>query len=223
MRNSKVIIPVLAILLCVSLSCTFLKGKFANTGEPATDFINIAKLPPFDPKAPPTSPGAFVVRRLAEIDPAVASLAVQVEASEQGAMRKIIAANTSKSEISVPKEKASSQSPPQETRAIPFAFANPAFFMLQAGQSELPGFNDGALVGMIVGAFKSMLAGVQAGDLHKRDSMTETDKETGKTSTTSVEVDVGEDGSTAYGLGINTESNKNGVNVTTEMKAKIDG
>ena len=222
MKNSKVILPVI-ILLCVSLSCAFLKDKFTKGGKPATEFIAIAKLPPFDPKAPLASPGAFIVRQLAKIDPSVAALADQVEASERGVMQKIIAANPSQSDTGVRKEKTSSQSSTQGTSAIPLAFANPAVSMLQAGQPALPGVHDGAFVGMITGEFKSMLAGVKAGDFHKRDSKTELDKETGGTTTMNVELDVGEDGSTAFGMGINTESMKNGVKVATEAQAKIDG
>lgn len=35
MKNSRSILAALAILLCMSLSCTFLKDKFANAGKPA--------------------------------------------------------------------------------------------------------------------------------------------------------------------------------------------
>jgi hypothetical protein len=50
MKNLKTLIPVVAMLLCVSLSCTFLKDKFADAGKsadkitgPAIDFTTPGK------------------------------------------------------------------------------------------------------------------------------------------------------------------------------------
>src|SRR6186997_1425395 len=94
MKNSKTILPILAILLCVSLSCTLLKNKFAGGEKPADEFRKIAKLWPVDPKAPLVSPGSVAVRELAKIDPGVASFASDIEATERGAMKQIIAANS---------------------------------------------------------------------------------------------------------------------------------
>lgn len=217
MNNAKVIVPVLAVLVCVSLSCTFLKERFVDGGGQAKEFNRVAKLPRPDVKTPP-SPGALVIRRLAEMDTSVAPLAEQFESSERRAIQKVVDPNSLNSDITDRKEKALSQS-----GKLPLAFANPSSMLLQTGPPALPGINDGAFVGMLTGSLKSMLAGVQAGDYHKRDNSTEVDKETGVTSVVSVELDVGEDGSTAFGVGINSESIKNGVKVTTEMQAKIDG
>jgi len=48
MKNSKTVLPVLAILLCTSLSCTFLKDEFANAGKPADKIAG----PPIDLTTP---------------------------------------------------------------------------------------------------------------------------------------------------------------------------
>ena len=229
MKNSKVILPVLAILLCVSLSCTFLKDKFANSGEPANEFSIIAKLPPLDPEGPFVSPGAVAVRKLAELEPGVATFTSRIEATERGAMKKIISANPRQLDTNKEKRKASSNSPTHEMRTAPMAFAKPnpagrpfaALMMFQAGDTPLPGMNDGAIVGLLVGQFKSMLSGAGAENFNKKDSHTETSE--GTTTTMDVEMGGSEDGSTVFGLGLKTESTKNGVKVTTEMQAKIEG
>jgi hypothetical protein len=224
MKNSKSMLPVLAILLCVSLSCTFLKDKFANGGKSADAFSRIAKLPPLDPNAPMVSPGAVAVRELAKIDPAVADFARQIEANERAAMKRIIEANSE----SPMKEDTKPKAPPNRGAiAIPSVRpASPrqpaaAFMMFQAGDAPLPGINDGLIVGMLAGMFKSMFAEAPATNYHKKDSKTETSE--GTTTTMDVEFGLGEDGSTSFGMGLKTEAMKNGIKVTTEMQSKVDG
>lgn len=144
-------------------------------------------------------------------------------------MKKIIPANPGEPDVTKKKDKASFNSPEHEpsTRLSPFAKPSSAgrpfatLMMFQAGDTPLPGMNDGVLVGMIAGQFKSMLAGVDAGAFNKKDSRTETSD--GTTTKMDIEVGANQDGSTVFGLGMNTESIKNGVKVTTEMQAKIEG
>lgn len=217
------------IFLAVSLSCTFLKDKFAGGGVPASEFSRIAKLPRPGPEGPFVSPGAVAVRKLAEIDPSVAGFVTQIETTERAAMKKIIPANPSQPATDKKKDKASSYAPTSETRTAPMAFAKTnsarrpfaALMMFQAGDTPLPGMNDGALVGMLAGQFKSMLSEVGPGNFNKKDSRTETSE--GTTTTMEFELGGSEDGSTVFGLGLKTESTKNGVKVTTEMQAKIEG
>jgi hypothetical protein len=54
-------------------------------------------------------------------------------------------------------------------------------------------------------------------------SKTETSTKDGVTSTMSVELGRGEDGSTTFGFGIKTEGTKNGVAVKSDVNGKIDG
>jgi len=225
MKNSKTLLPSLAILLCVSLSCTFLKDKLASGGgKPADDFRKIAKLSPVDPKAPFVSPGAVAIRELAKIDPSVASFAAGVEATERSAIKKVIGANPIAPDVDKKKEKAST-TPSARTSTSVMAFARPApmlaLLMFQAGDTPLPGIMDGVFVGMFVGGLKGMLADVEAGDFSKKDSKTETNE--GTTSTMDYEIGASKDGSTVLGFGINTESTKNGVKVNTELRGKIEG
>ncbi|PYT01961.1 MAG: hypothetical protein DMF63_03765 [Acidobacteria bacterium] len=224
MKNSKTLLPALAILLCVSLSCTFLKSKFAGGEKPADEFRKVAKLWPVGPNAPMVSPGAVAVRKLAEVDPNVASFASDIEAVERRAMKKVIAANSTEPDANTKKEKASIV-PSEQSRPAVMAFARPApvpaSLMFQAGDTPLPGTIDGVFVAMLAGGFKAMIADVDAKNFNKKDSKTETSE--GTTTTMDMELGTTEDGSSFFGMGMKTESTKNGVKVTTEMQAKIEG
>lgn len=222
MRNSKVLLGVLTTLICLSLSCRVLTERF-TARDSATGFIATAQLAPPDLKGTLVSPGAYVIHRLAEMDPSLAPLAERAEATERRAMQKIIAANTNTGEKLPLVSRSDAGLVPHGGGSLPLAVAAPAVLMFQETSSPLPGGHEGVLIAELTGIFKSMLAGVEAGDYHKRSSKTEADKETGGTTTMDLELDVGEDGSTGFGFGVQTDSVKNGVKVTTELKAKIDG
>ena len=217
-------VSALAILLLVSLSCRFLNDKFGKAGKPANEFREIAKLSPVAPSRTFVSPGAVAIRKLAEIDPDVAAFAAGIEATERGAMRKIVTANAAKSDANTKKERVSIDTSERTRRAamvLGRPASMPALLMFQAGDTPLPGVNDGAFVGMFAGSFKQMLADVDAGSFNKKDSKTETSE--GTTSTMEFEVGANPDGSTVLGLGLKTESTKNGVKVNTELQGKIEG
>jgi len=225
MKNAKTLFPVLAILLCVSLSCTLLKNKFAGGEKSADEFRKVAKLPPVDPKAPLVSPGAVAIRELAKIDPSVASFATEIETTERSAMKKVIAENSVAPDANKKKEKASI-TPSGRTTTNVMAFAKPgplpALLLFQAGDAPLPGTMDGAFVGMFAGGLKGMLADVDAQFFHQK-IPTKTEINEGTTSTMDLELGGNEDGSTLLGFGIKTESTKNGVKVNTDLQAKIEG
>jgi hypothetical protein len=224
MKNSKTIIPVLAILLCISLSCTLLKDKFAGDGEPANEFRRIAKLSPVDPNAPLVSPGAVAIRELAKIDPGVASFSADIEATERSAMKKVLAANAVEPDVNKKIEKVSI-TPSGRTSTRDMAFTNAApirgLLLFQAGDVTLPGAMDGVFVGFFVGSLKAMLADAGSGNFNKKSSKTETSE--GTTSTMEFEFGGSEDGSTVLGLGLKTESTKNGVKVNTDLQGRIEG
>lgn len=212
----------------VCLSCTTIKNKLSG-GKPVPEFTRVANLPPIDPKAQLPSPGAVVARRLAEIEPGVAALLKDVEASERGAMKQIIAAASVQGKTLDAKPAALQSSVVRRRAPAKLALADPvsikrpssALMMLQAGDTPLPGMGDGAMIGMLAGSFKSMLAGVDAGNFNRKNSRTETSE--GTTTTMNVEFGGSEDGSTTFGMGLQTESTKNGVKVTTDLQAKIEG
>src|SRR5258705_6859097 len=173
MKNSKMMVSVLGILLCVSLSCRFLKDKFANAGKPADEFRRIAKLSPVDPNAPFVSPGAVAIRKLAEIDPGVAAFAAGIEATERGVIKKIATANAVKPDANKKKDRVSIV-PSDRTRTAAMVLARPApipaLLMFQAGDTPLPGTYDGAFVGIFAGGFKQNLSQVEFGNFNKKNS-----------------------------------------------------
>jgi hypothetical protein len=229
MKNSKTILPALAIMLFVSLSCSMLKDKFAGGGEPAVEFSRVVQLPWPGRDGPFVSPGAVTVRKLAELEPGVAVHVADIESAERGAMKKILTGNPGDADTTRKKDNASSSFPSAGWNSLPIAFGKPksvgrpiaTLIMFQAGDTPLPGMNDGVFVGMMAGQFKSMLAGVEAGTFNKKDTRTET--KDGATSTMDIELGANADGTTVFGLGLKTESTKNGAKVTTEVQAKIEG
>src|SRR5690242_9137184 len=80
----------LLVLAAATLSCTFLKDKFSNTGNGS---VKAPSIPPFDPNGPMVSPGAYVIRIMAKDEPALAALADQIEVAERKMMRQIIDEN----------------------------------------------------------------------------------------------------------------------------------
>lgn len=222
MKNTSTVLIVLALLLGVSLSCAFIKDKFSTSGgRPAAEFIKVAKLPPFDPKAPPPSPGTYIIQRLAEMDPSVAVLADQAQAAERGAIKQVIDANPSKPAPGVKPARASSLRAPSAFADAASA-APSALLMLQSGRPGLPGAGDGVFLGSFAGFMKGMLAGnLNEGSFSKKD--TKTESVDGGTSTMNVEIAMNDDGSSVFGMGIKTETEKNGVKAVTETQIRIDG
>lgn len=209
-HNLAVIIIVLA---SVCLSCSILKDKFA-AGAPASGFARVAALPPFDPQAPFISAGAVSVRRLAEIDPSVASLASGIEATERAAMKKVISEHGAK----IPLKDTVSFAVPARTRA-PAA----ALMMYQGGSGPLPTANDGAVVGMLAGGMKTMLTPAdQVGPFNLKHDSTETGSD-GTVTHVTAEIGGAADGSTTFAWGLNTTATKNGARVTTDLQMRVEG
>ena len=206
------------LIAAAGLGCTFLKEKLGPGGKPATAFDRAAGMPRPNPDAPLVSPAAVAIRRLAEIDPSVAELASGIEAAERGAMKQTIDELRPNGENSfIPNSTVPDVAGPASTSQT----TSPAAMMFQAGDAPLPGIWDGVVVGMLTGMFKGMLTEVEAGNFKKKASKTDTSD--GTTSIMEVEFGGSEDGSTSTDLSLKTESTKNGVKVTTEMQAKIEG
>ncbi len=229
MKNSKVILPVLAILLCVSLSCTFLKDKFSNLGVSGNGSVKVPSLPPFDPNGPMVSPGAYVMRLLAETEPAVAAMVEQVQSAERKLMKQAIETNAPEPRTD-DTNRNSSKLPSQETKAESRAMSSStslprpvaAHLMFQSGELALPTSGDGIFFGAYVGYLKQLLAHATTNEhFNKRD--TKVEPVDGGTSTMNSEIGINPDGSSVFELGMKTETVKNGVKVTTEFKSRIEG
>ena len=227
MKNAKLLIIVLPLLLGVSLSCTFLKDKVANLGNSGSE--KVPNLPPFDPNGPMVSPGAYVIRILAKEDPAIATMVDQVEAAERKLMKNAIdenrpkarTDNTSRTSTTSPSKKIETSSPVISgfpSNGEPVA----ALFMFQSGDLALPTMGEGVLFGGFTGYFKGSLAAATTNDrFNVKDTKTETVD--GGTSTMSSEIGINPDGSSVFEWEMKTETVKNGIKVTTEFKSRIEG
>ena len=210
------------ILAAVTLSCTFIKDRFAQ-GTPVR--FSDKDLPVFDPKAPLVSPGAIAVRRLAEIDPGMAAHAPGIEAAERAAMTKArdeLANLIGRDSI----ENTSIQIRPEAMRPNKYSGTGSSALMLfqSADQgSSLGTMQDTIFIASLIGGLKHALTSDQkAGSIpNSRPKFTETVD--GATTTITVEVGSDTNGSTTFGMSGNTESVKNGVKVTTEFEGKIEG
>ncbi len=233
MKNSKVILPVLAILLCVSLSCTFLKGKFSKDPLLNVKIDVPANVPTFDPKAPLFSPGAEVVRRLAKIDPSLAVFAASIEANERSAINSAIAERQTARTTGGAKVSQMAE-PSSPASGIPhFAFIRPelikpltaAVLMFQGGDASVFIFRDPALAGGLIGGLKNIWTEshtdpkMSTGGVKSRKVTTKD----GVTTTFGGELTFREDGSSLFGMEVKTESVQNGVTLTSEMTGSVDG
>jgi hypothetical protein len=226
MKISKLIVWVL-LLLTVSLSCKLL-NRSSSAGLTDDNLSRIARnLPTYDPKAPPPSPGAVALRRLAELEPSAVTLEREVETVERAALKKLLADLQVQVNTGIGAEQASSPSPFDETRPVPVVATSsypstPALFLLQ-GKAE-PGA-DSAHDAVLIGAMISGLSDIFGKMLTEKGSVNQTATETkdGVTSTMSAELGRGDDGSTTFGFGVKSEGTKNGVAVKSEMNGKIDG
>jgi hypothetical protein len=230
MKTSKLVLSVL-LLLAVSLSCKLLNRSGSKGGLSDGELSKIAaNLPIYDPNGPPPSPGAVALRRLAELEPSVANLERDVEAVERAGLKSLLAELRAQENTGNTTEQASYAHEFEESRAVPIIATSsvsssslPALFLLQSNAE--PGANsahDAALIGGLVSGLSDIFTGSlteKGGSVNK--STTET--KDGMTTTMSVELGRGEDGSTVFGLGVKTEGSKNGVSVKADVNAKIDG
>lgn len=226
MKNAKMLLVVLTLLLGVSLSCTFLKDKVANLGNSGS--VKVPNLPPFDPNGPMVSPSAYVMRILAETEPAVAGMVEEVEAAERKLMKQAIDSNQPSARTD-DKTRTFSRVPSEGTRKLPAmsslaSQAHPvaAHLMFQSGEIALPTTGDGVFFGGFTGYLKKLLADATANEkFNKKDTASEPVE--GGTSTMTSEIGINPDGSSVFELGMKTETVKNGVKVTTEFKSRIEG
>jgi hypothetical protein len=219
---------VLVIMAILVLGCGRSGSKEETSGVDYNKLVVI--LPPYNGEDPPPSPGAAALRMLAELEPDVTQLIDGVEAVERSAIQKTLAAlEVQFNDGTNPQKPASAVRPTMPDPAAGTAARSPKTVVLSAGMlmfqgqtdSPIGGNRDAALVGLLVSGLSDVLAPY----LKESGSVSKSLKETkdGATATMSVEIGRGADGSTQFGLGLKTETNKNGVAAKTELAAKIDG
>ena len=229
MKIPKLLVPVL-VLLAVSLSCKLLNRS--GSGGLSADRLNriAANLPTVDPNASnQPSAGAVALRRLAELEPSAATLEPEVEAVERAALKKLLAESGVRARIGTTRKQAVAQAqfatttapPPMEMSSQSRSSLGTALFFQQGPEPGAKSVNDAALLAGIISGLSDMLGKslTESGSINK--STTET--KDGVTTTMSVELGRGSDGTTAFGFGIKTEGTKNGVAVKADVNGKIDG
>ena len=220
MKNAKQILPVLAVLLPVSLSCTFIKERFSKDSSagikaPSTNISS------FDPNAPLPSGGAMALRQLAEFEPSAATLVDSVEAAERSAMRKALDEVRPKSRNDADVSSASDQfSEPTQSPTSRSSLASMA--LLQAGQSDEgeKRIHTAEIMGGIIAYLGDIFAEVQ---LKKNDIKPGHEEHDGVTVDTDFDVTRGADGTTVSVLTTKTEGTRNGIRFKTETNGKVDG
>jgi hypothetical protein len=231
MKNKNLILPIL-LVLAVTLSCKLLGRK--DSGGLSSDQLSkiAASLPTYDPKAPPPSPGAAALRRLAELEPSAATLEHDVEAVERAALKTLLAQFRVRVNSGNRDEQASSASRLDRPRVVPvvavasIAQSSSSFTALLFLQGQAEAYaastGDASLVSGLVSGLSDIFAESlteKGGAVNK--SMTET--KDGITTTMRAELGRGTDDATTFGIGIKTEGKKNGVAVKTDLDAKLDG
>ena len=186
----------------------------------------------FDRNAPLMSPGAEVVRRLAELDPSLAVFASDVEAVERSAMKKAIynepdenKNDKDKTSPPLPKELRMAPAGYERSDYLPITSPAAAMMMFQSGGvSGADRAHAASLIGALITGVKQIFS-----ENHKSADSTGSVKERkvetkdGTTTTMGVELSFNDDGSSGFGLELKTEAVKDGKKVEVEMTGKVDG
>jgi len=224
MKISRIVTLVL-LLLSVTVSCKLL-NRGGSGGVSADQLTRItANLPTYDPQGVQPSAGAVTLRRVAELEPSASALEPDFEAVEQAAMKKLLA------EFGVQANLGTSTTPSwvAQTKApVPLAFSpvsqssGMALFFLQ-GEAEPRAAN--AREAAMIGAMFSGLSDIFGGFLTEKGKVSKTATETkdGVTTTMNAELGRNDDGTTAFGFGIKTDTVKDGVPVKADIDGKVDG
>ena len=219
-------------LVAVSLACSIGSGLNPSGGgsDATTDGVVAGdanpvfdELPPFDPGAPLPSPGAAALRALMVLDPGVAELESDVEAAERAAIGALLADIQAQltADNGIGPVILASQSGAGKVAILAPNSPAPAGYILIGNPDGINTANEASLIaGMISGLSDIWSPSVEAG-AHIDGSVTET--EGGATTTSTIELGRGTDGSTVLGMGARTEASKNGISVKTDFGGSVDG
>ncbi len=221
MKNRK-LVSFVVILLIVSLSCNYLFPTTNKDGVYSGDLNQIEELPDYDPEAPLPSPGAAALRALALLEPGVAELESDVEAAERAAFNALLtdlqAQLSTGSDLNLPFLDSQGEAEiliPSTAASLPVSYNPLGRF------EEINTADDVATVSLVVTSLgdqfnQSVPAG---GSVDGSQTVTE-----GNTTTT-MNVDLGRnaDGSTKFGLGVKSDTSKDGVSTKTDTAGSMEG
>lgn len=242
--------PLLALAVTLALAVYAGSGCGDKPAEKRSDGVIVGKLsqvkfeaPAFDPKAPLPSPGVSALAELARIEPGVAGLSADVEATERAALKAGIA-KLPKALVQ-PSEPGGKDGAGKTTRLVPVPGSgseSPALASsTSADASDSSGFSwirsayaaDGGasaslsdsgsaavLMGVVVGLGDIFIKNLESGAALDKSASETKD---GTTSTMSIDLGKKADGSSNFGLGMKSESSKDGVKADVDFQGKIEG
>ena len=223
----------LALIVVTVLGCGKL-GQLVEKDDPrlATAEKRADEALKMDILADPPSPGAGIARRLAQLDPEVASLEKRIEELERSALKQLIA--DLKKEYQPDEKKKSPDNDDVSTRrerpvASSPSFAKPPGAMMmfqQNGATTQPTqigvppavMNTVVMITSVLGDYLSSFVTEKAevkGSQRKDNGSSYTDM--------SVELGRGEGGSTKFGFKINTRGKDGNRSLDTDMEGSVDG
>ena len=221
MKNKQVLVSI-TVLLIVSLSCNFLFPNSSNGGQAPTDFNKVfGTLPVYDPKAPLTSISATALRGLIKLDPSVAVLESEVEASDRAAMKDLLAnlkIQLGAGNGSVAPALASQPGMTKVTSTAAGAWY-PVGYKRLGGLDGPANFSfDAMFVSILVSQLSDSLAVLPGADYKPG-----TGQEGGANSKNGLTFHKNPDGSTTMAYVNQTDASKGGVSAKEDGKVSIDG
>ncbi len=225
------------LFLILSLSCNLLSPNSQTNDVKAGNISQgLASLPGFDPNAPLLSPGATSLRALAADEPAVMALVDDVEMVERAALKAAITEVKMQFGISDIRQNFPplAVSPVEGSGFVIPLLGRPLVLdvaiplgegLIAANRSSYSDSSPLLGDGVFIGGFTSLLGdmGIDMPAFPTRSVPPHTETVDGVTSNMSLEMGKGEDGSTHFGMGLQTEGVKNGVSIKTELTANLDG
>lgn len=214
---------VILVLAIVSISCQLFAPTGNKDGVKTGDANRVfAEQPTFDLTAPLPSPGAAALRILAGWDPGAAEPQGDVEAAERAALNAFIQELSLQpgSQIPLPFQAAQAASLTGVNRAV--GALVPVGYHRSANLDEsLNTTHDVSLLaGLITGLGDMISQHMPAG---ASVSPSQTTKEGDTATTMSADIGKSTDGSSKFGLGFKSETNKNGSTTNSDVAASVDG
>ena len=222
MKNIK-FIPFIAVLVIVSLSCNFLSPTSNKDSVIPGDINKIFdELPDYDPEAPLPSPGATALRLLIELDPSVAVLETDVEASERATLialfNELQFQPGASNGIELPFLPSQSGS---VKVAIPAAKSSfPVDYKLVNDYDDSGNFSFEAMFIAILASQASDSLAVTPGVGENKSA---TGAEGGAKTDTGLKYTKNPDGSTTLEVVTKTDASKNGVSANADSKVSVEG
>ena len=220
---------VVALVLAIAIIACQLSSPTSNkdgvvAGDPKRVFV---EQPTFNLAAPLPSPGAAALRTLAGWDPGVAEMQGEVETAERAALNAFIKDLSTKtgSSIQLPFPVAQmggarvanlAPAGPASGSSIPVSFHSAVNL-----DGEIDTTHDVSLIAGLVTGLGDIISEHMPAGASVNPSLTE--KEGDTTTTMSADIGKSADGSSKFGLGLKTETQKNGSTANSDFAASVDG